>query len=403
MLLSQIVEIDNPSGRTLSGVIEWPASGEVQAYALFAHCFTCGKDSHAAQNISRLLAARGIAVLRFDFTGIGDSEGLFEDTNFSGNVEDLLAFIDYLIEEDMTPQLLIGHSLGGAAVLAAAAQREEIKAVATIGAPATPAHVAHLLPDELDELGEDDVVEVQLGINKMKLKKQFLEDIKNQNTAELLFGLNKAVLIAHSPEDEVVDIKNAEEIFKSLHHPKSFLSLDGMSHLILKKEQARYIANVIYEWAKRYVDVIEIPEIDGEHGVSGVLHAENYTTEIVAGEHALIADEPIALGGKNLGPSPYQFVSAGLAACTAMTIRMYVNHKGWEVGRIKVTVNHQKKETVNADGKKSKIDSFERTVWVEGNVSDDQKQRILKIANKCPVHRTLMGEVEIPSMYEGLE
>ncbi len=400
MKISQRVEIDNPSGETLSGVIEWPSLGDIQAYAVFAHCFTCGKDSHAAKRISRMLAERGIAVLRFDFAGIGDSEGVFEDTNFSGNVEDLLAFIDYLEEEGMPPQLLIGHSLGGAAVLAAAAQRDVVKAVATIGAPARPEHVAHLLPDNLEDLGEDEAIEVQLGINKMKIKKQFLDDIKKQNTSELLFGLNKAVLITHSPEDEIVDIKNAEEIFKSLHHPKSFLSLDGMSHLILEKEQARYIANVIYEWSSRYVEFAELEEADDSvHGVKVVLDADNYRTEVKAGKHAFVADEPVSLGGQDVGASPYQLVGAGLAACTAITLRMYVNRKGWEVGKIRVDVDHFKKDGVDEEGKPKKVDHFVRTVHLELDVPEEQKTRILQIANRCPVHRTLLGEVEIPTEY----
>lgn len=400
-MLSQKVDIQNDRGDTLSGVMEWPANGVVQAYAVFAHCFTCGKNSHAARHISKLLSSRGIAVLRFDFAGIGESEGKFADTNFSSNVQDLLTFIDYLTEENMPPQLLIGHSLGGAAVLAAASQRGLVKAVATIGAPARPAHVAHLLPKGMEKMAPEDTIKVKLGIHTMKMKKQFLDDIENQNTPEMLFGLHKAVLIAHSPEDEIVSIENAQQIFKNLHHPKSFLSLDGMTHLVLKKEQARYIANVVYEWAKRYITLADFVSTDDKDPVvTAVLGGEKYTTAIRTGKHALVADEPKEMGGRNHGPSPYQYLSAGLAACTAMTIRMYVDRKGWDVGEIKVTVDHEKKHIKDSQDKTGRVDHFVRTVHVEKEITEEQKNRIMKIADKCPVHRTLMGEVEIPTTWE---
>ncbi len=403
-MLSQDIEIENKQGFTLSGVIEWPPNGEVHAYAVFAHCFTCGKNSHASTRISRILASRGIAVVRFDFTGIGESEGQFANTNFTTNVEDLLSFIDYLSEHNMTPELLIGHSFGGAAVLAAASQRDAIKAVVTIGAPAQPEHVAHLLPDNLDDLAADETVEVQLGPCKYKFKKQFLLDIEKQNTDKMLFGLEQAVLICHSPDDEIVDISNAEKIFSALHHPKSFLSLDGMKHLIINKENARYIAGVIEEWASRYLSPIVIPQDEmKDPDVIAVLSEENYTTMIRSGKHAMIADEPLEVGGQNQGPSPYQYVSAGLAACTAMTLRMYTDRKGWAVGKIEVRVDHEKKHITDSEGtdtlKKNKVDHFLRTIHVEKDITEEQKKRILEIANKCPVHRTLTSEILIPTSY----
>lgn len=401
-MLSQKVQIENKEGNRLTGIIEWPADGIVRTYAIFAHCYTCGKNSHAAKRISRRLASKGIAVVRFDFAGIGESEGDFADTNFTSNIEDLISFINYLVEEEMVPQLLIGHSLGGAAALAAASQCDEIRAIVTIGAPARPTHLKNLLPDNLDKMDRDEAVEVKLGYKTIRIKKQLLDDLEDQNTEKALFSLNRPALIAHSPVDSIVEIENAEMIFKALHHPKSFLSLGDMNHLITDEKDANYIGNVIYEWVQPYID-LKVMEEDEEKDpfVTAVLDNDHFTTEIRTGKHALVADEPKSYGGKDLGPSPYQYVSAGLAACTAMTLRMYSKRKDWDLGEIKVKVDHDKKHCKDCHDENSKIDHFLRTISIENDLTEKQQEKILEIANKCPVHRSLMSKNEIPTDLAG--
>ncbi len=385
-------------GQTLAARLDLPA-GPPRAQALFAHCFTCSKDLFAASRISQALAARGVAVLRFDFTGLGASEGEFANTNFSSNVADLLAAAAHLRGTGMAPQILIGHSLGGAAVLAAAGDIPEVRAVVTIGAPSDASHVTHQFAAHLDEIAETGKAKVRLAGRSFTITRQFLEDVEATRLADRIATLRKPLLIFHAPRDGTVGIANASAIFRAAKHPKSFVSLDGADHLLSRAEDAVYVADVLAAWAARYVTAPAAAsaapvESDGRV-VSSETGAGPFQQEIRVGPHRLIADEPQEAGGGGTGPSPYDYLAAAIAACTAMTLRLYAERKGMALGRISVTVAHDK---VHADdcadcgeGRVGRIDRFERTVAVEGGVTDELKAKLIDIAGKCPVHRTLDG------------
>jgi uncharacterized OsmC-like protein/alpha/beta superfamily hydrolase len=398
MGLQKIIFI-NGDGVELVGRIELPADQFAHNFALFAHCFTCTKNLSAVKNISRSLTSAGFGVLRFDFTGLGESEGDFADTNFSGNVEDLMAAAEYLEEHFSAPSLLVGHSLGGAAVIFAASQLRSVKAVATVGAPSSPKHIQHLLMNSLDEIENKGMVVVNLSGREFTIKKQFLDDLEVHSLPEVARQMNKALLIMHSPQDTTVAIKNAEEIYLATHHPKSFVSLDGADHLLMKKEDSLYVGKVIAEWASRYVDIPKMERISSKSDVMVSLDADaGYTTQMKVGNHYMLADEPKAVGGNDFGPNPYDLVSAGLSACTAITVQMYVRRKGWDLKNIEVHTSYSKQHAFdceNCDEDSAKIDTFSREIKLEGELDVKQIQRILQIADRCPVHRTLHSQTQI--------
>ncbi len=384
------LEFPGHDGGTLAARLDLPI-GEPQAYAIFAHCFTCSKDIFAAVRISQALAARGIAVLRFDFTGLGASEGEFANTDFSSNVGDLVAAADFLRETRTAPQILIGHSLGGAAVLAAAHEVPEARAVATIGAPSDAAHVVENFAADLAQIETEGRAEVKLAGRRFTIRREFLDDVRGTRLTDDVSALKKALLVFHAPRDEVVGIDNARRIFEAARHPKSFVSLDGADHLVSRPEDAIYLADVLAAWAGRYVEVAE-----PEH-VNTVLVRETgagpYQQAVSVGRHVLLADEPSEVGGADSGPSPYDFLSIALGTCTAMTLRMYADRKKLDLGRVSVTVDHAKVHAEDCaeceKGRTGRIDRFERIISVEGEVAPDVRDKLIEIAGKCPVHRTL--------------
>lgn len=382
----------------LAARLELPVNQHPHSYALFAHCFTCSKNLSAIRTISKALNQSGVAVLRFDFTGLGESEGDFVDTNFSSNVEDLLAAAKYLADNYEAPSLLVGHSLGGAAVLCAAYQLPAIKAVATIGAPFDPEHVSHLLGDSIDEIEANGVAVVNIGGRPFQVKKQFLEDIRSNNISEKIKSLKKALLIMHSPQDSTVNIDNAARLYTTAKHPKSFISLDGADHLLSNKIDAQYVGDSIACWVKRYLALPAQEKLRGEKAVTVRLGDEGFTTEIMVRHHSLTADEPASVGGNDFGPSPYELLTSGLGACTAMTLQMYARRKKWDLKEVKVHLAHFKdyaSDMADTENSKSKIDHFDLKLELAGDLDETQRARLLEIANKCPVHRTLHQEVAI--------
>ncbi|WP_299739304.1 bifunctional alpha/beta hydrolase/OsmC family protein [uncultured Roseobacter sp.] len=380
-------------GSQLAARLDLP-EGPHLATAIFAHCFTCGKDIPAARRIAARLSAIGIAVLRFDFTGLGHSGGEFSNTSFTSNVDDLIAANGYLESRAMTPSLIIGHSLGGAAVLKAAAALDNIKAVATLGAPFDPEHVTHNFADALPEIISNGVAEVSLGGRPFRIGKGFIEDVAKGQLTPSIGSLNAALLVLHAPRDEIVSIDNASQIFLAAKHPKSFVTLDSADHLITRAEDAEYAADVIATWARRYIALAPpAPPPGAPEGVLRVSEADKngYLTDITSSDgHHLLADEPLAYGGTNKGLSPYGFLSAGLGACTSMTIRMYARRKGWPLDHVSVDVNHNKVHAQDAEtAVGEKIDTWRRRISLAGKLTQDQRARLLEIADKCPVHRTL--------------
>ena len=395
----------NDRGERLSALLDRPVI-EPRAYALFAHCFTCGKDIHAAKRIAAGLTALGIAVLRFDFTGLGSSEGEFANTTFSSNVADLIAAARHMTEQGRGPALLIGHSLGGAAILAAAGDIAPARAVVTIAAPADPAHVTHLFRDHVDAIRDAGEIEVSLGGRPFTIKRDFLDDIEGHKQAERIAHLRKALLVFHSPTDEIVGIENATAIFVAAKHPKSFVSLAGADHLLSRKEDAAYVADVIAAWAERYLDT-QMPIADLEAESEGVTVIETgqgkFQQTIRAGRHTLIADEPVAQGGLDSGPNPYDLVLAGLGACTSMTVRLYADRKGLPLERVSVALKHSRIHAADCETcetKEGMVDRIDRVLTLSGNLDGEQRQRLLDIADKCPVHRTLTSEIDIRTTEE---
>jgi uncharacterized OsmC-like protein/fermentation-respiration switch protein FrsA (DUF1100 family) len=389
-------------GQQLAAALELP-EGESLAFALFAHCFTCGKDVLAANRIAVALAAKGIAVLRFDFTGLGSSEGDFASSTFSSNVADLVRAADHLRETRKAPAILIGHSLGGAAVLAAAAQIPEAKAVVTIAAPSDPAHVTGLFADRIDDIRKHGKVEVSLAGRPFQIKREFLDDIAEHNLMDHVATLHKALLIMHSPTDDTVGIDNATRIFVAAKHPKSFVSLAGADHLLSDRRDGMYVADVIAAWAKRYLDAAA-PEAAADLGeeprnvVVRETRKSKFQQTVSIGPHRLLADEPITAGGEDTGPGPYDFVLAGLGACTSMTMRLYADRKSLPLERVTVTLKHSKiyaKDCAECETKEGMLDQIDRTIAMEGALDAEQRGKLMEIADKCPVHRTLTSEIHI--------
>ncbi|HEY0236610.1 MAG TPA: alpha/beta fold hydrolase, partial [Afipia sp.] len=374
------------------------------AYALLAHCFTCGKDVLAAKRIAEGLTARGIAVLRFDFTGIGASEGEFANSNFTSNIADLVRAADYLRKQHQAPALLIGHSLGGAAILAAAGQIPEAKAVVTIAAPSDPAHVTSLFKDRIEDIRAQGEVEVQLAGRPFRIKREFLDDVAGHMLTKHIHSLHKALLIFHSPTDDTVGIDNATQIFLAAKHPKSFISLTGADHLLTQRRDALYVADMIATWAVRYLDLPPMAEkaATPEKSDAGVIVRETgagkFQQTISVGKHLLIADEPLEAGGDDTGPGPYDFLLAGLGACTSMTMRLYADRKAIPLKRTTVTLKHSRiyaKDCETCETQDGMISRIERVIAMEGEIDAQQRAKLLEIADKCPVHRTLTSEIDI--------
>jgi putative redox protein len=402
------VTFENDDGQVLSGLMALPETPP-RAYALFAHCFTCSKNLKAATNIARALVDSGIAVLRFDFTGLGQSEGDFADTNFSSNVNDLLAAVRFLDDHYRAPDILVGHSLGGTAVLQAAADVPSAVAVATIGSPSDPDHVRHLFSEAEETLRDTGVAEVDLGGRPFTIKRQFLDDLERHELPETIKSLRKALLILHAPLDDIVEIQNASELFARALHPKSFISLDKADHLLSREEDSRYAGHVLAAWASRYVEAgsaaAETGELDaGDYETAARTRIGGFRTEALAGGHALIADEPASVGGTGEGPSPYDLLSAALATCTSMTLKMYASHKKLDLESATVRVRHGKihaSDCEDCESEEGRIDQFERQLVLTGNLSDAERQRMLEIADRCPVHRTLHAEVKVRTALAG--
>ncbi len=393
----------NSEGTTLAAHMEWPANQQPHTYAIFAHCFTCGKNLNAVRNISKALAGSGFAVLSFDFTGIGQSDGDFAESNFSANVNDIHSAAEFLSQEFEAPGLLVGHSLGGAAVIQVASSLPSVKAIATIGAPAEASHVQKIFLQRLPQIEATGATQITLGGNPFVIKKQFVDDLRQHRITKSISELNNAILILHSPQDEVVGIENAALLYQAAQHPKSFISLDRADHMLSNKNDSHYSGNVISTWAQRYLELPQELSLETEHQTVALLGSKNsgYTTLIKAGRHFITADEPEDVGGNDFGPTPYQLLTSALATCTAMTLRMYANRKNLDIEEIKVHVNHSKRhcEDCESDDPNSRIDHFERLIEMKGNVRGEQLQRLLEIADKCPVHRTLTGVITIQTRY----
>jgi uncharacterized OsmC-like protein/alpha/beta superfamily hydrolase len=400
------LDIEGTDGQ-LSARLERPA-GIPRAWALFAHCFTCTKDSLAASRIASALAARGIATVRFDFTGLGQSDGDFSSTNFSSNVEDLLLVSEHMARDLEAPSIVIGHSFGGAAVLAAAAGLPHATGFVTLGAPCDPAHVRHLLTDDDEEtIKAEGKAEVLLAGRTFTLKQQFLEDIDAQKTKSAVHALGRPLLVLHAPDDDTVGIDNAEAIFAAAQHPKSFVSLEGADHLITSPVTASWVADLIASWASRHVGAEQPPAptpAGSEHQVTVEESGQGkFQQHIQVGAHRLLGDEPASVGGEDTGPSPYQFLLAALGTCTSMTMRMYADRKGWPLEHVRVDLDHDKihaTDCADCETDKGKVDVIDRTIRLEGDLDDEQRRRIIEIADKCPVHKTLHSEIKVRTHVE---
>jgi len=389
-------------GHQLAAALDMPER-EPAAYALFAHCFTCGKDVLAARRIASALSAKGIAVLRFDFTGLGSSEGDFANSTFSSNVADLVRAADHLRKVRKAPAILIGHSLGGAAILAAAGEIPEAKAVVTIAAPSDPAHVTGLFADRIDDIRKAGKVEVSLAGRPFNITSEFLDDIAEHGLMAHVTNLHRALLVMHSPTDDTVGIDNATRIFVAAKHPKSFVSLAGADHLLSSKRDDLYVADVIAAWATRYLDpVVAEPVADVGEAPRNVVVRETRNSKfqqgISIGPHQMLADEPVGTGGGDTGPGPYDLVLAGLGACTSMTMRLYADRNSLPLERVTVTLKHSKihaQDCAECETRQGMLDQIDRIIAMEGSLDGEQRRKLMEIADKCPVHRTLTSEIHI--------
>ncbi len=393
------INFENSRGEKLSAEIALPIDQKPHNFVIFAHCFTCNKNFKAVRYITQALTAEGFGVLSFDFTGLGSSEGEFAETTFSSSVDDLICAASYLKENYQAPTMFVGHSLGGAAVILAASQFEDVKAVVTVGSPSAPQHVKNLLQGGINEITEKGFAEINIGGRPFTVKKEFIDDLEKQDLLGIVKEMRKSFLFMHSPQDTIVGIDNAAELYQAAHHPKSFISLDGADHLLSKEEDACYAGDVIANWAKRYVEIPEPKKLSTKSHIVAYLDTKDkFTTQIKADQHSLIADEPKSFGGNDFGASPYQLVASGLAACTVMTLRMYAERKKWDLQEIYCHIRHEKTHMLDCDdceNPKAKIDKFTRELEVIGDLDNAQKQRLLEIADRCPVHRTLEGKAHI--------
>lgn len=398
--VTQKFEFSSQRGLTLAGRLDFPLIGKPKAFAVFAHCFSCSKDLAASRNVSTRLAAEGFGVLRFDFTGLGHSQGEFANSHFQANVEDLLAAIDAMKAADMTPNLLIGHSLGGAAVLQASHLREHITAVATIGAPYDPEHAIERLNGDIDAIRSQGVGEVSIAGRAFQITSAFLDGMKPEMLDERLKRLRAALLVMHGPLDATVSVDNASQIFLKAKHPKSFVGLDQADHLLSAQQDAEHAGDVIATWARRYVNWLDNDVSAGEgQVVVASTGLGRFQQRVITADHSLTADEPKSLGGLDSGPSPYDYLLAALGACTSMTMQMYAARKGWPLEGVTVALNHAKihaRDCEDCETSSGQIDEINRTIQIDGEqLDDDQRARLIEIADKCPVHRTLHNEVKV--------
>jgi uncharacterized OsmC-like protein/pimeloyl-ACP methyl ester carboxylesterase len=399
-------QFEGEGGHKLAAALDLPEQ-EPLAFALFAHCFTCGKDALSARRISTALAAKGIAVLRFDFTGLGASEGEFANATFSSNVADLVRAADHLRKTRKAPALLIGHSLGGAAILAAAKDISEAKAVVTIAAPSAPAHVTGLFKEHLEDIRNVGEVEVSLAGRPFRIKREFLDDIAEHDLMAQIGKLRRALLVMHSPTDDIVGIDNATRIFMSARHPKSFVSLAGADHLLSDRHDTAYVADMVAAWAPRYLqlaaDQAAEPSAEPRRVVVQETRNSKLQQLVSVGPHRLLADEPLAAGGDDTGPGPYDYLIAGLGACTSMTMRLYADRKSFPLDRVTVTLAHSKiyaKDCAECETREGMLDQIERVIRIDGELDAEQRKKLMEIADKCPVHRTLTSEIRIVTKEE---
>ncbi len=392
------IRFTNRQGITLTGNLELPPGGAWQATALFAHCFTCTRNIKAARNITRALADAGFAVLRFDFTGLGESDGDFSDTSFSSNLDDLEDAAAWMADDLRAPQLLVGHSLGGSAVLAVAERLDSVRAVATLAAPSSADHILEQFGEDLDMIETEGSAEVQLAGRPFRIRKDFVDDARSHSLEDRLKKLRRALLVLHSPVDTIVSIDNAQKIFAAALHPKSFVSLDNADHLLSNEDDSRYAGRVISAWADRFL-ALQRPEPSENVRVAGQT-GDKFLCRVQAGRHSLLADEPAANGGDDLGPDPYKYLAAALGTCTVMTLNMYARHKNLSVERVTCNVTHDRvhaEDCQDCEKASGKIDRLTRVINIEGNLDEDQRARMLEIADRCPVHRTLENEIRVES------
>lgn len=396
------VQFANRQGLQLTGDIEWPAGGQAKAFALFAHCFTCTRNFKATINICRALAAQGIAIMRFDFTGLGQSQGEFSDTHFSANVNDLEDAAQFLAQNYQAPQLLIGHSLGGTAVLAVAARIHSCRAVVSINSPADPEHVLQHMDEAMTEIQQAGSAEVQLGGRPFRIKREFIEDVQSTDVLSKLRQLDKALLVLHSPVDTVVSVENAQQIFTHAIHPKSFVSLDQADHLLSKESDSVYVGRVIASWVQPYLsDSTQATEADGVLASGRTDHM--FLTRLSHDVHEWLADEPESYGGTNQGPGPYDLLAAALGSCTTMTLNMYARHKKLALESVHCRVVHSRihsEDCADCESTSGKVDVLTRYISFEGELTEEQRQRLLEIADRCPVHKTLSHEIKIRTQAE---
>ncbi|MDT0558916.1 alpha/beta fold hydrolase [Ichthyenterobacterium sp. W332] len=393
------LKIQNKRGYTLNAFLELPANQKPNHYAIFAHCFTCSSSLGAVKHVSRALTNHGFGVVRFDFTGLGRSEGEFAESHFSANVDDLISVSDFMKANYDEPSLLVGHSLGGAAVIVAASKLKRIKAVATIGAPSKVNHVTHLFSHGIEEVKEKGEVEINIGGRPFKINQEFVEDFSKTDLPNIVKNLRKPLLIMHAPFDTIVAIDNAEKLYHNAHHPKSFITLDDADHLLSNTRDSVYVGNMIGSWVQRYFPKQKniMLETKGEQLVGHLnLLEDNFTTSIQTKNHTMLADEPASIGGDDFGPSPYEYLNAGLAACTVMTLKMYANRKQWDLQEVFVYISHSKKHSDELDvdvEKSGYLDHISKKLKFVGNLDEAQKQRLKEIASRCPVHKTIASEV----------
>lgn len=400
---SSTINITNKNGENIHAMLDEPINNAVGHYCIFAHCFTCTSQLKIVKTISRELTNYGFGVLRFDFTGLGSSEGEFADTNFSHNIDDLKCVNEYLRDHYQAPSILIGHSLGGAAALVGAKLFTNIKAVATIGAPADVSHVSHLIEDAMPQIEEKGYGDITVGGRPFRIGKKFIDDLDTYDLAEIIPTIRKPILILHSPQDKIVSIENAAKIYKYAFHPKSFLSMDGADHLLSRKADSLYAARSIATWVERYIHIEEDKPMDPEEDqvVAHLDLVDGFTTQISNGRHTIIADEPKSVGGEDLGFGPYELLTAALGACTNMTLKMYAERKNWNLQEVYTNLSHNKEyieDSKNPDSKGSKMDVITKKIEIIGDLTSEQRKKLIEISKKCPIHKTLSSDITITTM-----